>query len=146
MIKEKIIRYSLYVFILPIILLQISCSSSDSDGSLSYTDISVNTAINDTIPASGEKVYRFKTNAAGSYTISLTNLASDLGWSLYSYDPADKSLTTLFDNVIDGLNGDIYFDTTNEVFTESLGSDTYFYVVVDEWSNRSSSYTLQIVQ
>ena len=147
---KKLISRSIIALLLPMILLLTSCSSGGSsgsvNGSLSSTDISVNIAINETITAFGEKVYRFETNTAGNYTISLTNLASDLGWTLYSYDPDDTSLIDLFDNIIDDLNGDVFFDTTDEEFTLLLNSNTYYYLVVDEWDDVPSSYTLQIIQ
>jgi len=73
-------------------------------------------------------------------------LHQTVGSTVYSYDPADTSLIALFDNDINGFNGDIYDDTTDEVFTESLDGDTYYYIVIDEWDNAPSSYTLQIVQ
>lgn len=116
-------------------------------GSAFYTDISLNSPLNDTIPSYGTKVYRFQTAEAGDYTISLTNLASDLGWILVSYDPSDVSIIDLFNNpFIDDVNGDRYFSTAEEVFTETLSADTYYMIVVDEWDDSGDSrYTLQVI-
>jgi len=137
-----------YFLLLPLILTLASCSESDGDSTsfIPSTELTINAAINDTIPSYGTKVYRFKTIDAGNYTISLTNQATDLGWVLLSYDPADTNLNQLADNIVDIINGDIYLDTTDEVFTIALQSDKYYYVIVDEYDDiGSSSYTLQIL-
>jgi len=137
-----------YFLLLPLILTLASCSESDGDSTnfIPSTELTLNAAINDTIPSYGTKVYRFKTIDAGNYTISLTNQATDLGWALLSYDPADTYLNQLADNIVDIINGDIYLDTTDEVYTIALQSDKYYYVIVDEYDDiGSSSYTLQIL-
>jgi len=155
MAKDRLLKSVRYFLLLPMILTLLSCGSggdsggdSDSGGSgiEASTELTINAVINDTIPSFGTKVYRFKTIDAGNYTISLTNLISDLGWSLLSYDPADTNINDLFDNIIDVTNGDIYFGTVDEVYTQVLQSDTYYYVVVDEYDdNGSSNYSLQIL-
>lgn len=150
MTSNIFLKHIRYFTLLPIILILASCSSSDDDSGgsilISSTELTLNAAINDTIPSFGTKAYRFKTIDAGDYTISLTNLASDLGWILTSYDPADTTLDQLVDNILDLSNGDRFTDTTDEVFTKTLLSDTFYYVVVDEYhDNGSSSYTLQIL-
>lgn len=142
--KIKSITCSLMLSLFAVISLA-SCGGDDGDAAPFYKDIQLNSAINETIPAFGTKVYRMRTIDAGNYTISLTNLTSDLGWTLTTYDPADSSLNSLADNIIFPVNGDQYFDTSSEIFTEVLSADTYYYIVVDEWDDVNSSYTLQII-
>jgi hypothetical protein len=109
-----------------------------------YSDITLNTTYNETIESFGTKVYRIQTLDSGNYLISLTNLSSDLGWILCSCDPMDSSVNDLADNIIDSTNGNLFNDTTNEVYTESLSASTYYYIVVDEYDSVSSSYGLEV--
>jgi hypothetical protein len=121
------------------------CEGGDNSSRMVPRDIHLNTVYNETIASYGTRVYRILTTTSGSYAISLTNLASDLGWTLCSYDASDDSPDDLVDNVLDNDNGDQHADTTSEVYAEILDAGTYYYIVVDEYDDAGpSSYTLQV--
>jgi len=122
-------------------------ASRNSSGAY-YRDISIGAVYSESIGPNGTKAYRFQTAQAGSYTISLADCASDLGWSLYSFDPGDVSPDDLDDNVIDLIHGDQYWSPTNEneVYALHLSASTYYILVVDEYDgDGSSSYNLSVV-
>lgn len=159
MIKQKFIKPVTHALGLTILLLISSCGGGGGDDSkdspldvltegflLSPADLNLNTVSSNTISAAGVKTFKFKTLTTGDYTISLTDLSSDMGFELYSYDPADTTYADIFDNLIDDTNGDLYDDTTDEVYTfTNLPSDTFYYIVIDEWDDVSGSYTLQVL-
>ncbi|PKL35639.1 MAG: hypothetical protein CVV44_19090 [Spirochaetae bacterium HGW-Spirochaetae-1] len=141
---KKYFLIAFFIILSTSVFLFTGCFTSENDDSMSYTDITLGVQYNETIPSYGTKIYRVLTTTAGNYEISLTNLGSDLGWTLCSYDAGDNSLDDLVNNIIDYDNGDQYFDNTDEVYTEALAATTYYYIVVDEYDSVSSSYTLEV--
>jgi hypothetical protein len=147
--KFRTLKYLFFAFIITAFISCGSGGSSDSDDDpgnapISSSGINLNTDYDETIESLGTKTYKFQTTTAGNYTISLTNMTTNCGWTLCSYDPADITLNDLLDNIIDDTNGDQYGDTTDEINIESLDASTTYYLVIDEYDDNPSSYTLNI--
>ncbi len=134
-----------YVFLMIVcisLFFVISCKDDEScDDPFSTSSLTLNTAVNETIEAYGTKFYTFEATTAGDYTISLTNLGSTCGWELWAYisecgdDYIASGETDIASSSISG-SGD-------KIDTASLATGTYL-VVVDEWSDIDSSYTLEV--
>ena len=76
--------------------------------------------------------YTFKTGEAGSYTISIMNADSDLGWYI-----EDAGKTMSFDC-------DDYESSRDEVCSVVLAAETEYSLVIDEYDDEAGSYELLI--
>jgi|GEM_PF-3545119 len=110
------------------ILTQTSCF----EDSLNKTPVEIDTAYNHTISAFGTNYYTVTIPATGNYTVSLTNCDTDLSWELY--DGTTDAL--LWDQDDSSSNDDEIYGTTVPAGTYTL--------VVEEWDDIPSSYTLQV--
>jgi hypothetical protein len=91
--------------------------------------------------------YLFTADATGgTYTIRLTNLASDCDWTVYNYDASYYYLKDMYNNPFDITTGAAHDDSSDEIGTVTLAANASYYIVVDEWSNINSYYTLQITK
>jgi hypothetical protein len=128
----------------------VSCNNQRQDPLMS--DIAVTTMTLDSVYANpidayDTHYYLFTADATGgSYTISLTNLKSDCDWTVYNYDASYYYLKDMYKNPFDVTTGAAHDDSSDEIGTVTLAANTSYYIVIDEWSNINSSYTLQITK
>jgi hypothetical protein len=129
-----------------------SCGSKKNDQDLhKLSDYTINTLTlsstynNISIAAYDTHFYLFTTDATGGgYTISLTNLASNCGWSVYYYDASYVYAEDM--QPFDLVTGSKYTDTTSESGPVTFAANTKYYILVDEWGKVNSSYTLTITK
>jgi len=108
---------------------------------LNVTALTFNVEKNGTIEAYDWRFYSFSVESAGEYTISLTNLGSDLDWCLYEYisDCADD----YGDAPEEIVCGEEYGDDSDEILVVDLDADKYL-LVVEEWDDVDSSFTIEV--
>ncbi len=165
-------KYSilLYIRLFTLFILLTGCDDDDSSsggGSAGFsTMIDLDTIYEyEAIGNRGNRVYRFTTTTAGSYTISLTNFQNhfesfpgdntydnDLSWTLCVYDETATHVDDLIDydftENIGDQNGSAMEEEdniTDEVASVELMENTDYFLVIDEWSNIACTYTLQII-
>jgi hypothetical protein len=119
-----------------IVTLLVCCNNAEPQGTMSNPlGLTVGTAHNGSIEAFGTKYYKFTTASAGTHTISLTNLASDLSWDLFN-DAGYTNWMWFCDN---------FFDSRDEIDqTPSLTAGTTYYLSVDEWEMIAGSFNLLV--
>ncbi|MFC1670017.1 hypothetical protein ACFL20_06450 [Spirochaetota bacterium] len=138
---KKIISI-VYVIILSIIF--ISCKDTIIISELPIVDVNPTAIELDenytvTIEAWGTMFYSFTTEGAGTYTISLFDLATDFGWTLCPYDNTGKvDVTTCFPEVDD------FDNNTSEIDSINLDMESDYLIAIDEYSNEASEFTLRI--
>ncbi len=140
--KSILKRVSALLLFAVITSMSFGCLDDEKEDDSWYTDITVGTPISDDIKAYGTKVYRINFASIGSYTATLSAQQSNCGITLCSYDESDESLGDLVDNIIGEV--DVFNDTTNEVATIGVTVAGYAYIVIDEWDDVDSGYTLTI--
>lgn len=84
----------------------------------------------------GTSYYAFSTGDAGSYTISLTDVESDLSWTLWS---TPDFFTIKVSDCDDWVNV-----IANESCSIDLTANTIYYLQVDEWLYYPSYFTLTV--
>ena len=145
--KNTVMRYSIFPYMLSIILVAIfslmpSCGGSGGGGGngTSYpTPVNLGTVppaitLDSSVSAYGTNFYQFTSTSAGFYTISLKNTKSDLSWELYS-DSWVTSMTWCDKYEMPGMN--------DEICSVPLSVGTY-YLAVDEWDNASGTFSLTV--
>jgi hypothetical protein len=115
------------------------------DSSITYTVIELDNFYDKTIAAAGFNIHQFTTTSAGAYTIAITNPGSDIDWVISQSESQNPSSGELTDNVFDKTSGRQYIDTTDEVATITLSANTQYYLIVDEWSDTESYYTISVI-
>ena len=128
-------------FVLFTVLFIFSCDDGSGNGNddfIASSTILVGTSYtNVSIPAFGTKIYNFVAAGSGSHTISLTNLGSDCGWTLFT-NPS-------YENPVVIQEKDTFGDSSDEIASTSiLASGVTYYIAVDEWDEVSSSFDLEI--
>lgn len=114
-----------------------------SDGTMAYpVDLGQATAplsFPGQVGPNGSSYYLFTTGSIpGPNVIALTGTRSDLSWSLMAWDALSQSWVQL--DVCDNVLG-----VGNEIcVTGSLAANSNYMVIVDEWNNVASTYTLTI--
>jgi hypothetical protein len=105
-------------------------------------NLTIGTPLNQTIEAFGTKYYVFEVVDPATYTISLYNMATDNDWILTEYVsnceddyPLDPPLIAESDNL----------STTPEIKAVSLNPGKYR-LMVDEWNDLPSSYTVSVTR
>jgi hypothetical protein len=124
-------------------ILMIGCNDGGGDGGEEkiippYTEMLIEVLYKSvSIEPFDTHFYKFIPESDGSYTISLTNLASDMGWVLYT------NPDIMNPGVID--QQDDFLANNDEIGTTPFltGGVTY-YLAIDEWDNVIGSYDLQI--
>jgi len=104
-----------------------------------YTQISTGVLYNSVnIDPLDTHFYKFTSESNGNYTISLTDLVSDMSWVLYTNRDINNP------GVIDWQ--DDFLANNDEIgTTPSLSEGDTYYLAVDEWDDVFSSYDLQIL-
>jgi hypothetical protein len=103
--------------------------------SIRYTTVRVNTLYSESIGARDGRFYQFKPVTSGVHEIRLTDMGADLGWELF---------------VNSDLSGRIaeqneHSDSSDEIgLTPILEAGRWYYLDVEEWSDRSTGFTLYI--
>ena len=145
-IKKPVPQFILGILITIFIILLSACSSGGGGGgSPSATDEgSVASPITVTVANEygamvgpwGVSYYQFMAISDMQYTVSLTNTASDLSWTLYS----NSSFTSVITDC------DNSFSPVDEVCSTgvSLAANTMYYLSVDEWDNVAGAFTILV--
>lgn len=104
--------------------------------------LAIGTPLNQTIEAFGTKFYVFEVVNPATYTISLYNMATDNDWVLINYVsnceddyPVNPPIIAESSNLL----------TAPDILAVSLGTGKYL-LIVDEYDNLPSSYTLSVTQ
>ena len=114
-----------------------NCSKVDSGDSSNFASLSIGIPSIEFISANNESSYKFIPTDTGEYTISLSNLNSDLGWFLFSGSDVDNSFAL--------AECDEYADLTDEKATKlNLTAGAVYYLIVSEYSGIDGYYTITI--
>lgn len=139
--KKSFTVFLFTVLLVSPVLFFSGCFSDDEEG-FSYKTIQVDAYYNDTIKAFGSNVYKVDIPTSGNYIIGIENLGSDCGITVCDYVPGASSLDDLIPHILFDI--DENDDDQEEVRVESLDAKSYF-LVVDEWDNKKSNYTLFVI-
>ena len=125
--KKLILLFAVFI----VVSVFIGCTEDDDK----YTSLSIDTQYDGLpIDPDGYVVYTFTTGTAGVYTISLTNLASDLSWYLYDEEYGDE---------IDYC--DYNWDSGDEIGTTPvLSANTLYYILIDEYDGVGGTFSILI--
>ncbi len=104
--------------------------------------LAIGTPLNQTIEGFGTKFYVFEVVDPATYTISLYNMATDNDWVLIEYVsnceddyPLDPPIIAESSNLL----------TADEILSVSLDPKKYL-LIVDEYDNQPSSYTVSVTR
>ena len=117
----------------------VACSGNGgSSDTISTQALAVGTSLtNVPISAFGTHFYNFVAAGNGTHTVRLTNLGSDMEWTLFT-NPSYSN-----PGIIDSQ--DNFFDNSDEIGpTVSLTSGVTYYLAIDEWDSVASQYDLQV--
>ena len=107
---------------------------------ISPLNLTIGTPLNQTIEAFGEKYYVFDVVDPSTYTISIYNMATDNDWVLIQYVSNCEDDYPLYAPIIAESSN---LSTTPDIKAVSLNPATYL-LIVDEWDELPSSYTLSV--
>lgn len=121
-------------------LLAAGCTITGDDGRLRIeaTDITVGTwYLNLAIESFGTNYYTFLAAGTAAHTIRLTNMASDLSWTLFTNPYLDDP------DIL--AECDEYWYSADEIAsTPVLTAGHRYYIAVDEWDYTAGTFNLQV--
>lgn len=109
---------------------------------ISPLNLTIGTPLNQTIEAFGTKYYVFDVVTSATYTISLYNMATDNDWVLIEYISNCEDDYPLYPPIIAESSN---LSTTPDIKAVFLDPAKYL-LIVDEWDDLPSSYTLSVTR
>lgn len=106
-----------------------------------YVEVQLDTDyVSQSINGDDFRLYTFVSESAGSYSINITNLFSDVDWYLFENEVDINNI-----NFLDAhTQGPGFNSTVDEIGTADLTSSTRYWLIVEEFDGINSSFDLRI--